>query len=198
MSENEPIANPAPVDSESSGQRSLEPESREPVSLQLQPPEEPPSRVPMMIGAAVVLTVVVIAIAISLAHKDDSTDQKGLAAPDPYAASLEISDLKMSTAENFAGGSVTYLEGKIANNGQRTLTSVTVQVGFYNELKELVQKESMPLLVITAREPYVDTGPLSASPLKPGDTREFRLTFEHVSADWNRNYPEVRAVHVAG
>ncbi len=46
----------------------------------------------------------------------------GLAPPDPYAANLAIGDLKMSEASNFAGGKVTYLDGKVTNQGNRTLT----------------------------------------------------------------------------
>jgi hypothetical protein len=50
------------------------------------------------------------------------------------------------------------------------------------------------LMVITTREPYVDTALLNTSPLKPGQTKEFRLTFEHVSADWNMQVPEITIV----
>src|SRR5271156_3475176 len=44
----------------------------------------------------------------------------GLAPADPYAANLSIADLKMSEASNFAGGKVTYLDGKVTNQGNRT------------------------------------------------------------------------------
>jgi hypothetical protein len=46
------------------------------------------------------------------------------------------------------------------------------------------------------REPYIDIGPLSASPLKPGSEQDFRLIFDTVSPDWDGAYPEVRVVHV--
>jgi hypothetical protein len=122
----------------------------------------------------------------------------GLALPDPYAASLAIGDIKMSEASNFAGGKVTYLDGKIANQGGRTLTGITVQAAFRNDLKEIAQKETLPLSLIRTREPYVDTQPVSASPLKPGEEREFRLIFDSVAPDWNRQYPEVRVIQVVG
>jgi hypothetical protein len=122
----------------------------------------------------------------------------GLAPASPYAASLAITDLKMSEASNFAGGKVTYLDGKIANQGAQTLTGITVQVAFRNDLKEIAQKETLPLSLIRTREPYVDTQPVSASPLKPGEQRDFRLIFDSVAADWNQQYPEVRVIQVAG
>jgi Protein of unknown function (DUF2393) len=122
----------------------------------------------------------------------------GLALADPYAPSLAIGDLKMSEASNFAGGKVTYLDGKIANHGDRTLTGITVQVAFRNDLNQIAQKETLPLSLIRTREPYVDTQPVSASPLKPGEEREFRLIFDSVAPDWNQEYPEVRVIQVSG
>jgi hypothetical protein len=121
----------------------------------------------------------------------------GLAPADPYAASLAITDIKMSEASNFAGSKVTYLDGKIANHGDRTLTGITVQVAFHNDLKEIDQKDTLPLTLIRTREPYVDTQPVSASPLQPGQEREFRLIFDSMPADWNQQYPEVRVVQVS-
>jgi hypothetical protein len=59
---------------------------------------------------------------------------------------------------------------------------------------QVAQKENQRLMIITTREPYIDTAPLSSAPLKPGQTKEFRLTFEHVSGDWNMQVPEVSIV----
>jgi Protein of unknown function (DUF2393) len=120
----------------------------------------------------------------------------GMTPADPYAASLPVTDVKMSEASNFAGTKVTYVDGKITNQGQRTLSGITVQVAFRNDLKEIAQKETMTLSLIRTREPYVDTQPVSAAPLKPGETREFRLIFDSVATDWNQQYPEIRVVQV--
>jgi hypothetical protein len=37
---------------------------------------------------------------------------------------------------------------------------------------------------------------MSASPLKPGDDREFRLIFETIPANWNTQMPEVHVIRV--
>ena len=121
----------------------------------------------------------------------------GLAPADPYAANLVVGNLHMSEASNFAGGKVTYLDGQITNQGNSTLTGITVQVAFRNDLKEIAQKETLPLSLIRTHEPYVDTQPVSASPLKPGEQREFRLIFDSVAPDWNQQYPEIRVVQVS-
>lgn len=100
----------------------------------------------------------------------------------------------MSTAANFAGQEVTYIEGKIANNGDKTVTSAILQIVFHDSLGQVVQKETQRLMVITTREPYIDTAPLSSAPLKAGQMREFRQTFEHVSSEWNTQLPEITAI----
>ena len=48
---------------------------------------------------------------------------------------------------------------------------------------------------VAFRMPYVDTEPVSAAPLKPGDEHGFRLTFESVPDNWNMQMPEVRVIH---
>jgi hypothetical protein len=121
----------------------------------------------------------------------------GLAPLAAYAGSLEIGDVHMSEASNFAGGKVTYIDGKIANRGGKTLDAITVQVAFRNDLNEIAQRETLPLTLIRTHEPYVDTEPVSAAPLKPGEVREFRLIFDSMAADWNRQYPEIRVVGTA-
>ena len=39
----------------------------------------------------------------------------------------------------------------------------------------------MPLNLIRTHQPYIDTEPVSAAPIAPGETREFRLIFDHVA-----------------
>jgi hypothetical protein len=115
---------------------------------------------------------------------------------DPYAARLEISKLRMAQAENMLGGSSTYVEGDVRNTGDKTVTGATAEVTFRNSLNEVVQRENQILRVVLARAPAIDVGPLNLSPLKPGEAKEFQLIFEHVSADWNGQHPEVRVTTV--
>ncbi len=160
---------------------------------------EPTSWLPWAIAGAVILLGLGLVIVFG-GHRSSTPlgAGPGLAPASPYATNLAITDIKMSEASNFAGGKVTYLDGKIANQGNQTLTGVTVQVAFRNDLKEIAQKETLPLSLIRTREPYVDTQPVSASPLKPGEQREFRLIFDSVAPDWNQQYPEVRVIQVTG
>jgi hypothetical protein len=151
---------------------------------------------PLVVAAAVVLIAAAVVVLV-LEHGKGSVQITPLTAvPDSYSASLPISRLAMSESANLAGGKVTYLDGHIANQGNRTVTSVTVQVLFRNYAHEVTQNETQQLKMIRMREPYIDIGPLSAAPLKPGSEQDFRLIFDTVSPDWDGAYPEVRVVHV--
>ena len=147
-----------------------------------------PPIVPIAIGALAVL--IVIALLIVFGRKG-ANETAAPSTPDPYAANLAISSPSMSTAANFAGQEVTYIEGKITNNGNKTVTSAVLQIAFHDALGQVVQKDTQRLMVITTREPYIDTAALSSSPLKPGQNKEFRQTFEHVSSEWNTQLPEI-------
>jgi len=118
------------------------------------------------------------------------------AAPDPYAENLPLTKLAMSESSNLAGGKVTYLDGHIANTGDRTVTEVIVQVIFRNAAREVAQSERMSLMLVRMREPYIDTVMVSAMPLKPGAEQDFRLNFDAVSPEWDGATPEVRILRV--
>lgn len=159
---------------------------------------EPRSVVPWVIAGCIVLIVIGALIAFSHHAEPSNPGGAGLAPPDPYAASLPISGLTMSQASSMVGTQATYLDGQISNRGNQTITGITVQVAFRDIGNQIVQKETMPLNLIRTREPYVDTEPVSAAPILPGQSREFRLIFDHVAQDWNQNYPEIRVIAVTG
>ncbi len=151
---------------------------------------------PIAIAAAAVVVIAVIVIVMMQRGAGKTTVAPVNAAADPYAANLPITNLQMSESSNLAGGKVTYLDGHIANKGDRTVTGISVQVLFRNDAHEVAQNETQPLKVIRMREPYVDVGPLSDAPLKPGAERDFRLIFDNVAASWDGAYPELRILHV--
>jgi len=167
------------------------------------PPEhpetpEPRSPLPWIIAGGVVILILTAIIFLNHSPAPSNPGGAGLAPPAPYAAQLTVSNLQMSQANNAIGGQSTYLDGQITNHGSETLTAITVQVAFRDVANQLVQKETMPLNLIRTREPYVDTEPVRADPILPNQTRDFRLIFDHVSQNWNQNYPEVRVIDVAG
>jgi hypothetical protein len=155
------------------------------------PTERESSLRPILIGA--VLVVVIVGLFI-FAMRDTRPKPAG---PPPYASNLKIADLKMSAAENFAGQTVSYIDGTITNNGDKTVTHVVVHVLFRDDMKQVVGDETIPLHVLQTGGPYADTVDLSAAPLPPHQSKPFRLTFERISSQWNQTYPDVEIVEVA-
>ena len=146
---------------------------------------------PIVVGIALVVIVVGIIAWLS------RNEPKSVTGPPPYAANLQISDVKMSTAENFVGASVTYIEGKVTNTGDQTVTHVVTQVTFKDSMGQVVQAETVPLYVINNSGPYPNPVDLSASPLAAGQSKPFRITFEHVSTDWSHEYPRLEIADVS-
>jgi len=151
-----------------------------------------------VVGAAVVLLIAVAVLVIVGKHSRPGPQFSGteVAPPAAYAASLPLSDIKMSEADSFAGNKATYIDGTITNRGDKTVTGASIQVIFQDDMGQMAQKDVLPVAVIRMHEPYVDTVPLEKAPLKPGQAAEFRLIFDHVSAMWDQQYPKVTVVQV--
>jgi hypothetical protein len=143
------------------------------------------------------VVVLLVALLVFAGRKQPAAAPNTLQPADAYAASLPLSQLAMSESANLSGGKLTYLDGHVRNSGDRTITAATLQVVFQNDEQLAPQIDTVPLTLIRMREPYIDTEPVSAEPLKPGDDREFRLIFETVPPNWNTQMPEVRVIHAA-
>ena len=146
---------------------------------------------------AIVAGVVVVAVVIGLLVWLGSSKRSAPQTPNPYAEQLQISNVKMAEAKNFVGGTVTYVDGKITNAGEKTVSGAVAEVIFRNSLGEIVQKEQIPIRVLVFQGPERNILDLRSAPLKPGASADFRLTIEgSISADWNQGYPEVRIASV--
>src|SRR6516225_7605361 len=98
------------------------------------PEPEPRNWLPMAIGGLLVLVIVGAFILLGLVGRSRNANPG-----DPYLSKLQLSNLHMATAQNFAGGSVTYIEGTATNTGDRKITGANAQVIFKNTLAETVQ-----------------------------------------------------------
>lgn len=147
---------------------------------------------PYLVGLIAVV-VVVGAIVVLTRNSGQNT-----ARVDPYAAKLQVSNPKLSAAENYVGGTVTYLDVDITNTGDKALTAADMKLVFRNSLNEVVQTETIPLHVLVQNQMggYPDLVDLSRSPIGPGQSRTVRMTLEHISADWNQTYPEMQLVNL--
>jgi hypothetical protein len=150
---------------------------------------------PMAIAAAVGV-VLVVAVLLMGGHSRRGQEAVSSSTSDPYAANLNFSNLAMSESTNLVGGKITYVNGRVANRGDRTVTGALVLVIFRDYKNEVAQSQRLPLTVIRMREPYIDTVTLAAAPLQPGAQQDFRLNFDSVTPDWGGALPELHIVHV--
>src|ERR1035438_10798095 len=102
---------------------------------------------PVLVGIAVVAVIVGI-LALIL-----RSEQKKPAEPSPYAANLKFSDLKASAAQNFAGATVSYLDGTITNAGNQTVIHAVVRITFKDDLGQTAQREELPIHGIRISSP---------------------------------------------
>jgi hypothetical protein len=154
--------------------------------------EESRNWVPMIVG--LVLVVLVVA-GIAIVGRNNANSGN---TPDPYASKLQLGDIKLSAADNFVGATVTYMDFTLTNTGNQTLAGGQVEAQFKNTMGEVVQKETLPLNVLTNNPlgGYPDLVSLSMSPIPPGQTKTIRLTLEHVSSEWNQSYPDIKFINL--
>jgi hypothetical protein len=145
--------------------------------------------------AGIVVLAVVVGLLFATRHKAQAPPNT----PQPlaaYAPNLALSQLAMSESTSLSGGKSTFIDGHVQNTGDQTVSGVTVQVLFRNDEAMPPQIETLPLSLIRTREPYIDTQPVGAAPLKPGDERDFRLIFESIPTNWNSQMPEIHVIRV--
>jgi len=93
-----------------------------------------------------------------------------------YVHNLKLSEVTMQATESYVKQMVTEIEGKITNDGDRTVKQADLYCIFYNSYNEVILRERVPIV----------TGALKA-----GDTRTFRLPFDDIPQSWNNKMPQL-------
>jgi Protein of unknown function (DUF2393) len=168
---------------------------RQPAMFTNKPPEGGGTPIAVWGVAGLAVLAVVIGLLFATRHKPQlpTNTIQPLAG---YAANLSLTQLAMSESTSLSGGKSTFIDGHIQNTGGETVSGITVQVIFRNDEAMPPQVETLPLSLIRTREPYIDTQSVGASPLKPGDERDFRLIFETIPMNWNTQMPEVHVIRI--
>jgi hypothetical protein len=162
------------------------------------PKPEPSSNPLLAWGIAGAVVLVLLGGILLLTHHKPAPPANAILPLDPYAKNLVISQVVMSESTSLSGGKSTFIDGHVRNTGSRTVTGATVQVLFGNfDPTQPPQLETTPLTLIRTHEPYIDTEPLSAAPLAPGDDHEFRLIFEDISPNWNQQLPDIHPTQIS-
>ena len=142
---------------------------------------------------AIVALALAVLVGIFVLHQHNAVSRRATAGERPPALSAEqqaylpllvLSDLRMSAATNYLGDTVTYLDGSVANQGTKPVRRIEVELNFVDPFRQVVLRENA--------RPLADR----SKPLGPGESCAFRVSFEHMPADWNQAPPNVRPVFV--
>lgn len=96
-----------------------------------------------------------------------------------YVRNLGLSEVRMNAKENMMNSMLVEIEGKITNKGERALRLVEINCVFYDSYGQAVHRERVPIV----RQ--------KAGPLKPSETRAFRLAFDSLPPGWNQAMPQL-------
>lgn len=136
------------------------------------------------VGAIVVLLLVAGAVLLSRTTRPrGSAGAENLPfgpAEQAYAGHIQFQSIQMSRATNFLNQEFTYVSGTVSNDGLRTVRGLEVTLEFYDPFHQVVLRETDRLIA-------PGSGNLNAS-----QRRNFQITFEHVPAEWNQQYPAIR------
>src|SRR3979490_3155707 len=76
----------------------------------------------------ILIRIVIVGIWVGILGPILPHEQKKPAAPPAYAANLKFSDMKTSAAQNFAGQTVSYIDGAITTTGDSTVIHHTAHI----------------------------------------------------------------------
>lgn len=97
-----------------------------------------------------------------------------------YVKNLGLSEVTMEAKESYMKNTLVEITGKLTNNGARGLRLVEINCIFYDPYGQLLLRERVPIVKRTG-----------ADPLKPGETRAFRLPFDSIPSGWNQALPQL-------
>jgi hypothetical protein len=96
-----------------------------------------------------------------------------------YLNKLALSNVHMQAAESYVNQRVVEILGNITNKGDKTLRTVEVTCVFSDFSGQRILRERVYVL-----DPQ-------NGPLKPGETKRFRLAFDDVPNTWNQAIPSL-------
>ena len=94
-----------------------------------------------------------------------------------YLQNIQVTPGRVEAAKNFLDHTVTTVYGTLTNNGSKTVVHVEISLSFSDiEGKPIEKKTASPVSVNT-------------TPLGPGESRPFQVSFDRVPAMWNQAPP---------
>lgn len=96
-----------------------------------------------------------------------------------YLPNLKLSEVRPQTSESYIQKSLFEIMGKITNAGPKTITGVVVTCVFRDYYGKEVKRE---LSAVVSSQ---------GGPVASGATKAFRLAFDDLPDEWNRQMPDL-------
>ena len=139
----------------------------------------------LLAGVVIVGIVAVILIFVSKsAHVAAPTQAKPMAfgpAEQAYAPHIEFKDIQLSQSSNFLNQQFMYINGTVANTGDRPVDQLAMTADFYQDVdnKQLTMHDTETVI-----------GPADP-PLPPHEQRKFSVTIDGFPQNWNQQMPKL-------
>lgn len=170
--------------------------STKPQIVPPRPAKKWPGAAPGVVFALIVAAALIAAIVYYMPrapHRSPApTDSQ--APIQPTANQLQFSNLHMM--EGPAPGEVT-LQGLVMNAGNRPILNATVQLNFLDANGRAVANVTKPLEGMVEQNGMLQPENWGTHPVKPNQTRAFRVTVASVPAGWNHTMPKMTVLTVA-
>lgn len=141
--------------------------------------------VPSVVIAAIIAGLTFWMVYMGRPEPPSAAMQPPTAVERAYAPNIVLSSITMQAAENLMQQRVVEIRGKIANHGERTISSVSIDCFFSGIQRDEVYQERKIAFVSKAH------------PLRPGESRLFRLAFDHLPYSWNQTAPRLAVARIA-
>jgi hypothetical protein len=138
---------------------------------------------PVYIGAAILLVGGVLLAYLALESRRPAAELELTPEAKAYVRNLQLSDVTMQASQSLFNQVVVEIQGKIANAGDRAVETVEIYCVFHDSYGQTVLRKRVPIV----------GGPTGAKagPLKPGETRSFRMPFDELPESWNHAMPNL-------
>ena len=118
-------------------------------------------------------------------QKESASEPTPTFVDEAYKAQIELTSLGLASGENFLGEKVYYVEGTLANKGEKLVQQVELSFEFRDSLNQVVLQDTRKAI------DYKGERGIAAQ-----TSTEFQVAFDSIPKDWNRRVPDVQVTSV--
>ncbi len=138
---------------------------------------------PLYIGGAIVVVAGALFAYLQFESRKPAAELELTPEAKAYVRNLQLSDVTMQANQSLFNQVVVEIQGKIANSGDRAVETVEIFCIFHDSYGQTVLRKRVPIVGGA-------TG-TKGGPLKPGETKAFRLPFDELPESWNHAMPSL-------